>query len=157
MQRLKLTAAITIENTAIKILHISYTDTKQLKLSEFLSLNGIDTKAADLQIAQEINVSVKLTSETDFGKALIPLLTGTETLSEANTLCGLLNVCTEQRRTTIYDELQSGNADTILTILESIKELNSHTKTPNIERTDYYQSRKMGLVITRKMRELSRE
>jgi hypothetical protein len=136
MQKLKLAATIMIENATIKILHIPYTDTEQLKLLEFLSLNEIYAKAVDLQIATENGVSVKLSSETDFGNAIISLLAEMETLSEVNALCGLLNVCAEQRRAEIYNELQSGNKRTILTILEAIKELNGHSKTLNIEQTD---------------------
>jgi hypothetical protein len=148
MQKLELTATIVIENEYAKVLHIPYTDTEQLKLSEFLHFNGIDAKAADLQITSESDVSVKLSSETNFGSAIIPLLTEMETLSEANALCGLLNVYTEQRRTEIYNELQSGNTDTILTILDAIKELNGHAKTPNIEQTDVEPDRSTSVMMT---------
>jgi hypothetical protein len=125
-----------------------YAKAEQLKLSEFLRWNGINTKAADLQITSEDEVSVNFSSETDFGSAIIPLLAEMETLFEVNALCSLLNICTEQRRAEIYNELQSGNTDTILTILDAIKELNGHTKTPNIEQTDVEPDRGTSVMMT---------
>jgi hypothetical protein len=111
-------------------LNIPYTDKEREEVADFLGAVGFWDPTADLHITENADISVKLSSDTDIGRALIPLLTERESLAEVNVLCGVLRICSTERLSGIYDELIHGNGASVAQMLAAIKNLKNEATIP---------------------------
>jgi hypothetical protein len=129
----KLTATIGFEDLRTTTISIPYTESEREQLSQFLNMLcpwGIEL---DLHILGNDDVSVTLSSNSELGSLIIPLLTENETLADVNTLCRVLSLCSESRLAGIRDELTQGDNDTITQMLIALKNLKERTVTPEKE------------------------
>ncbi|MDR0905506.1 MAG: hypothetical protein LBN00_04945 [Oscillospiraceae bacterium] len=121
---IKLYAWVEYKGLHSTTLYIPYNDTEREYLTKFLTVMGAENPTDDLHIirdAKSVDVTVRLSSTSDFGKALAPLFTENDTISEVNALCSLLRICSEERLADIYGELVHGNSSTIKQMLDALK------------------------------------